>query len=177
MVNRATYRGVGLPESGSSEQKSKKALEWGDVQKTDTDGNCLFHAVSGALRDLATRDKLAKLKDALECRREAVRVLRGSPALRKQYGASAPYLAEMEQTARWSWDVERWGSDAEIDAMSRGSLAENEKGERIPIKIRVISAAYPDGFIEFGEGRLIVLFHAGRNHWEWVKPKGQPAGR
>lgn len=132
------------------------------TKKTNADGNCLFHALSAALADANVA-----VRTHQELREDIAAEYRGNVALCQQQGIDDEYIDEMEQLARHPGDVARWGSDAEIIALTKIYPH---------LRVRVYSPTYPaptyrldfEDFLSPGLTHEIHLRHEGGNHWTWL---------
>lgn len=130
------------------------------------DGNCLFHALAGALGHVT-----GLVKTHVQLRQEVCHYYQRDVNLRNAQHITNAYLAEMSRTARSALDVARWGSDAELIAFC---MSYRRRG----IRVRVYSRTYPAPgyFLDFEPFGVQVqhtlhLFHNGGGHWEWLTPK------
>ncbi len=130
------------------------------------DGNCLFHALGGALvegghRPLGTDD--------VSIREKVCDGFPRYPLLRARQGITDAYLAEMRQYATSAGQLSRWGSDAEIMMFCRAYNA----------RVTVYSPTYPApdycAAFDADNDRVpsydIKLVHRHGNHWRYLTPR------
>lgn len=154
------------------------------VRGTKPDGNCLFHAVSGYLKDVHQRDI-----DHATLRANAVGFLR---LHRLRFNLTDKYLTDMETPTEPiksgvvadSLRTAKWGGDREILALAETIFFDVPVNDAIvatPITIRVYAPSHPNGFTGYDDdGAMprnpprplgVILYHVGGNHWEYLIPK------
>lgn len=153
------------------------------VHGTKPDGNCLFHAVSGYLRDVHQ-----VVIDHATLRTNAVGFLRAN---RVRFNLTDKYLSDMETPAQPiesgvvadSLRTAKWGGDREILAMAETihfNVNVNDNLVPTPITIRVYAPSHPNGFTRYDDDAQpripprplgVILYHVGGNHWEYLIPK------